>query len=228
MTDRTGRLIEWMTGNLEPVRPLAHPFFRTAAWLVLAVPYVALVVFVNSPRADLVLKVADVRFIIEEAAALLTGLTAAAAAFGTTIPGYNRRIMMLPVLPVAVWLASLSQGCVESWVHAGPDGLSLTPDWYCFPAIVLVGAVPAITMAMMLRRGAPLTPYITVALGGLAAAGLGDFGLRLFHAPDASIMVLVWQFGSVVALTLLAGCTGPYLLNWTSIARFSRRGDVAG
>src|SRR5215471_2432514 len=66
--------------------------------------------------------------------------------------------------------------CVEDWIHFGPDGLSLQPDWFCFPAIVLVGAVPAIAMAVMLRRGAPLTPHITSALGGLAAAGLGNFG----------------------------------------------------
>ena len=62
-------------------------------------------------------------------------------------------------------------------------------------------------MAVMLRRGAPLTPFATMALGGLAAAALGDFGLRLFHSQDASLMVLVWQFGTVVVLSVLAG--GP-------------------
>jgi hypothetical protein len=69
----------------------------------------------------------------------------------------------------------------------------------------------------MLRRGAPLTPSITVALGGLAAAGLGNFGLRLFHAQDASLMVLVWQVGSVAILTMAAACAGRLLLNWRSV-----------
>jgi hypothetical protein len=69
-------------------------------------------------------------------------------------------------------------------------------------------------MAVMLRRGAPLTPKITTALGGLAAAGLGNFGLRLFHPQDSSLMVLVWQMGSVLLLTLLCGMAGRLLLRW--------------
>jgi hypothetical protein len=88
---------------------------------------------------------------------------------------------------------------------------------FCLPAIVLVGAFPAVAMAVMLRRGAPLTPFATMALGGLAAAALGDFGLRLFHAQDASLMVLVWQFGTVFVLSAFAGWAGRYLLSWRSI-----------
>jgi len=59
-------------------------------------------------------------------------------------------------------------------------------------------------------------PTVTVALGGIAAAGLGDFGLRLFHAQDAALMVLVWQVGSVFVFAALAACAGRYVLNWAS------------
>ncbi len=80
-------------------------------------------------------------------------------------------------------------------------------------------------MAVMLRRGAPLSPHTTTALGGLAAAGLGNFGLRLFHSQDASLMVLVWQVGTVFILTAMAAWAGHYLLNWRSIIG-SDRGSV--
>src|SRR5262245_27092335 len=132
-------------------------------------------------------------------------------------PRYDRKFLFLPALPLAIWLGSLGDGCVEDWIHFGPDGLSLQPDWFCFPTIVLVGAVPAIAMAVMLRRGAPLTPHVTSALGGLAAAGLGNFGLRLFHSQDVSVMVLVWQVGAVCVLAAIAALAGRYLLNWRSI-----------
>jgi hypothetical protein len=69
-------------------------------------------------------------------------------------------------------------------------------------------------MTVMLRRGAPLTPHLTAALGGLAAAGLANFGLRLFHTQDASLMVLVWQVGSVVILTAACAFAGRRLMNW--------------
>jgi len=83
--------------------------------------------------------------------------------------------------------------------------------------------VPAIAMALMLRRGAPLTPHVSAALGGLAAAGLGNFGLRLFHPQDASIMVLVWQMGTVFVLTALAGWAGHLLLDWHVLLETARR-----
>jgi hypothetical protein len=217
MTMDTEKLIERLAEGVGPVRPLAPPWIRTAAWFLVAIPYVALVVFVVSPRADLIAKASEWRYAIEQVAALATGITAAIAGFTTVIPGYDRKILFLPALPLAIWLGSLGEGCVQDWIRFGPDGLSLRPDWFCFPAIVLVGAVPAMVMAVMLRRGAPLTPHVTAALGGLAAAGLGNFGLRLFHSQDASLMVLVWQVGTVFILTAFAAWAGQYLLNWRSI-----------
>jgi hypothetical protein len=213
----TDRLIQTLVDTAQPVRPLSRPWMRCALWLAIAVPYVGLVVYVMSPRADLVIKMTEARFLIEQSAALATGIAAAIAAFATTIPGYSRKILLLPALPLAAWLGALGQGCVSAWIRSGPAELSLQPDWICFPAIVLVGAIPAVAMVVMLRRGAPLTPCTTVALGGLAAAGLGNFGLRLFHPQDASLMVLVWQFGSVFMLATLAGCMGRYILNWRSV-----------
>jgi hypothetical protein len=222
MTTDTEKLIERLAEAAEPVRPLSHPWMRTAAWLLVAIPYVALVVLVVSPRADLLTKALEWRYLVEQLAALATGITAAIAAFATVIPGYDRKFLFLPALPLAIWLGSLGEGCVQDWIRFGPDGVSLQPDWFCFPAIVLVGAVPAIAIAVMLRRGAPLTPHVTAALGGLAAAGLGNFGLRLFHSQDASLMVLVWQVGTVFILTAMAAWAGRYLLNWRSITATAR------
>jgi hypothetical protein len=208
----TDTLVDRLAQGLEPVRRLRPPWTRTMAWCLVALSYVALVVFVVSPRADLIAKVFDWRYVIEQTAAFATAVTAATAAFATTIPGHHRRIALLPMLPLSVWLGTLGQGCLRDWVHA--NGLALTPDWFCFPAIAMVGAIPAIAMAVMLRRGAPLTPHLTTALGGLAAAGVANFGLRLFHDQDASMMVLVWQVGSVAILTAACALAGNHLIIW--------------
>jgi len=213
----TDQLIQRLAETSGPVSRLSPPSARTTMWFALAIPYVALVVIVMSPRTDLVAKLSDAGFVIEQLAALTTGIAAAMAAFASIVPGFDRRFVLLPVLPFAVWLGSLSLGCIQTWLRFGPDGLSLQPDWFCFPAIVLVGMVPAIAMALMLRRGAPLTPHLTTMLGGLAATGLGDFGLRLFHPQDASIMVLVWQMATVFVLTAVAGWAGGFIMNWRSL-----------
>src|SRR6266498_1860192 len=209
MTEKTDTLIQRLAESSAPVRRLRAPWWRTIFWLGIAVPYVALVVYVVSPRSDLIAKMSNSQFVIEQIAALATGIAAAVAAFA-----------------LAVWLGSLGHGCVQDWIRLGPEGLSLRPDWFCFPSIVLVGAVPAIAMAVMVRRGAPLTPHLTAALGGLAAAGLGNFGLRFFHPQDASLMVLVWQFGTVFVLSALAGWTGRYFLSWRALIGGSHRPAV--
>ena len=74
-------------------------------------------------------------------------------------------------------------------------------------------------MALMLRRGAPLTPHLTAALGGLAAAGLANVGVRIIHSEDVSVMLLVWHVGSVIVLSALAGSIGHYFLKWPSVIR---------
>lgn len=221
---QTDKLIQHLVDAVEPVRPLPRPWLRTACWLALALPYMALVVLMMSSRDDLAAKIGDWRFVIEQLAALATGVAAAMAAFASTVPGFNRKYLLVPVLPLAIWLGSIGQGCLQAWMQFGVDSImSLQSDWMCFPAILLVGAVPAVVMAFMLRRGAPLTPYLTAALGGLAVAGIGNFGLRLFHPQDASIMVLVWQIGTVFVLTILAGWAGRFLLDWRSMTGNVRR-----
>jgi hypothetical protein len=71
----------------------------------------------------------------------------------------------------------------------------------------------------MLRHGAPLTPRLTTGLGALAAAGLANFFLRLFHPEDVTIMLLFWHVGGVFVLSAIAASAGRYLLNWRSITR---------
>lgn len=181
-------------------------------WLAISVVYIAIMLALT-PRHGLPSKLADPRFLLEQVSALAAGICAAAAAFATVIPGRNRRLLALLLLPVAGWLGSIGEGCIRNW----PQGLSLQHDLSCFPFIVLLGAFPAIAMAVMLRRGAPLTPHLTAALGGLGAAGLANFFLRLFHPEDVTLMLLVWHVGGVFLLSAVAAGAGRLLLNWHSI-----------
>jgi hypothetical protein len=188
--------------------------------------YVAAVVFVM-PLGDLSVKLLDPLFITEALAALATGVAAAVAAFVTVVPGSSRRWIVLPLLPLAIWLGSLGPGCIRELKQFGLYGISLDHSLLCFPSIVLLGAVPAVTMAVMLRRGAPLTPHLTAALGGLAAAGIGNAGVRLIHPEDVTVMLLVWHVGCVMGLSVLAGSAGRYLLNWQLLVKTSGASNPA-
>lgn len=211
----TDRVIAQLVRDARPVRRLSDPLLRTTAWLAIALAAVGLSVYLMGPRTDLGMKVHDARYLTEQIAALLTAVTTALAAFMIVVPGRSRFWLTLPIAPLSLWLASIGWGCGAEWTRGDA---TFESDWSCFPAIALVGAIPAIAMVLMLRRGAPLLPHLAIGLGALAAAALGDFGLRLFHTIDAGLMVLVWQIGSVVILTAILTRFAPALFRWPHTA----------
>jgi hypothetical protein len=83
---KTDELIQSLAIAARPVRPLASPWTRMVLWLAIAAPYMVLVVLVVSPRADLMGKLSEARYLVEQIAALATGVAAAVAAFASTIP----------------------------------------------------------------------------------------------------------------------------------------------
>lgn len=211
---QTSELISELTDGVHPVRRLYSPQRRLCLWLVLSLPVVAAAVAIISPRPDLLVKVVEARFLLEQAAALATAVAAALAALTLVAPGWPRWMVTLPALPAAVWLGTLGAGCVADWRLAGAAGLRMWPEPACLGYIAGIGLVPALVLVVMVRRGAPLAPRTTLFLAGLASAALANFGLRLFHDTDAGLMVLAWQFGSVLLLSLAAGLAGTHLLRW--------------
>lgn len=214
---RTEDLVKSLAVNAEAVRPLSSPHVRMLVWFSISVTYAALVVLLVGPRPDIGERLADVRFVVEVTSAFMVSALAAAAAFCAECPGRPLWERFAPVPALAVWLAMLGDGCWRAWIQGGPSGLAIVPDFLCFPSIVLISMVPTILILAMIRRGAPIAPISTTTLAMLAAGALGAAALRLFHTQDASVMVLVWQFGSVAVLALLGGLAGRRLLRWPHV-----------
>ncbi|HEY1244586.1 MAG TPA: NrsF family protein [Hyphomicrobiaceae bacterium] len=211
---QTEEFIQRLAADTGAVRRLQPPWRRGLLWFALALPYVAAVAWWHLARLDAAQVLADPRFMVEQAAALATALTAAFVAFGSVVPGFDRRALLLPLAPLALWFAGVGHGCVQDWLRLGADGLTVRPDWDCLPAALLIGAVPAAAMVVMLRRGAPLYPRATLMLGALAVAAVSNLGMQVFHFRDASIMLLAWHLGGMTAISVLAGSLGGRLLRW--------------
>ncbi len=202
----TNRLIRELAQDAAPVRRLMPPERRLARWLAVAVPPVIAIAWAMGFRPDLDLRIAEPLFAIQLFAALATAVTAGWAALCATVPGEPRWKLALPLIPFGVWLAAIGQQCWAEWLRFG--AMPYAPDPACIPAIAIIGAVPALAIFAAIRRGAALQPRLAVLLGALAAGALGDFGLRLVHEADAGLMVLIWQFGTVVGLSALAALFG--------------------
>jgi hypothetical protein len=210
----TEEFIKRLTADLRPVRPLRPPGVRALLWLALSGSYVAAVIWTKLVMVDAAQVVADVRFVVEQVATLVTALTAAIAAFRSTVPGFDKRILMLPLVPLAFWLASVGHGCVQDWLRLGADGLRVRPDWDCVPMATIIGIIPSVAIVAMLRRGLAAHPRLTLTMAALAVASVANFGLQFAHFRDASIMVLTWHLGAAAVLSALGGLLGGQLLAW--------------
>jgi len=210
---QTDELIKRLVADLQPVRPLRSPSARALLWLALALSCVALVVRDKLMLLDPPQVAADARFMVEQGATLATGLAAAIAAFRSIIPGYDRRMLLLPLPPLGLWIASVGRGCAQDWAQLGADGLTLRPDWDCLLPAVLISIVPAVAMVAMLRKGWPPQPGVTLALGALAVASIANLGMQFAHVHDASIMVLAWHLGAAAVLSALGAWLGSQVLS---------------
>jgi hypothetical protein len=219
----TEMMIRDLAGRSLPIRPLARPWVRATTWLAISLPSTLLVMVMMTAHGDWSSRLLMPRVIGEEVFALSTGLLAAVAAFVTVVPGYNRRVLFLPLVPLLLWLGGLGQGSLREWLQLTSQGFSMRPEWVCLPATMMAGAVPAIVMIVMLRRGAPLTPRLSTLLGGLAAAGLGNLGVCVTHHSYGNVFVLVWHVAIVVSLTVAVGSAGRRLLSWESLVESTRR-----
>jgi len=210
----TEDLVRSLTGDLKPVRRLALPVWRAMGWFGLSLAFAAGAAYLVGLRHDLSDMFTDGRFIVEFAAILLTSLMAAAAAFCAGCPGRPlwERFAALPFL--CLWVASVVFGCWQDWSRLGAAGMAITPDPICLPTLLAWSALPGAAIFVMVKRGAPLAPLSTTALAALAATALGAAAMRLTHATDANVMVLIWQVGSVALLTCAAMLFGRRILRW--------------
>jgi len=208
----TDRLLERLALELTPVRRLSAPHVRLGWWLLISMPAAGLVAWVSGLRPDLAARLSDPSFLIEEGAALLTALIGAYAALCGGLPDQPGWKLWLPMAPMALWLGALGRQCLDVFLRIGPEGLRVTTDAMCIPAIALGGLVPAIAIVAMLRHSGRFRTTDACLCGSLGAAALGAAALRLYHREDAAVMVIVWQLGSVALFSLISGVIGRALV----------------
>jgi hypothetical protein len=216
---KTEDLIVGLARDAGPVQRLRHPWLRATVWVAATTAYLAGVVLFMAPPGRLVAAFGDPRFSLEQLAAGLVGLTAGAAALATVVPGYGRRVLIAPIAAGVLWIGIVASGGVQELLRYGATGFPLRTDWPCVVAIVMIGALPAVALVGMLRRGAPLAPRMTLVLAVLSAAALANVVACVIRPHDTSITVLLWHGTTVLALSCAAGVLGTSVLPWKLLWR---------
>jgi hypothetical protein len=220
---KTPDLIASLAANVAPVRRLRPPAIRAACWLLLAAVVLILLAISQGIRPDFAQRLRDSAFVIGMAASLLTGILAAFAAFLVSLPDRSRLWLLLPVPALVAWLSNVGYQCLVQWISIGPDGLSFGEAARCFATLVLTSLPLSLAMLVMLRYAAPLRPTAVTLMGSLAVAAITATALSLFHAMDATVMVLMWNVGTAVLLVGLGGLFGRKMFRWVAPRTLSPR-----
>jgi len=204
----TPNLISLLAASAKPVRRLRPPLVRATLWLLLAALVFALLAVSHGLRADLVQRVAQPVFVIGIVASLVTGILAAVASFFLSLPDRSRAWALLPLPALLLWISAVSYGCLTNWVSIGPDGMRMGEAARCFATLMLTSMPLSIALYVMLRHAAWLRPTAVTVTGGLAVAAMTATALSLFHDLDATVMVLVWNFGVAAVIVGLGWLLG--------------------
>jgi hypothetical protein len=153
-------------------------------------------------------------YLVQQSAALVTGIMAARAAFASVIPGANKRMWMMPAVGAGVWGLSLMWAGALDLQAVGTLGVTSQSDWPCVASMTVGGLVVGAPLVWMLRRGAPLTPGLTAFLAALAALSFANIEACLTRPHAFALTVLLWHGSTVAAVAALCALTGRRWLRW--------------
>ena len=205
-------LIERLSADARPIRPLARPWVRAGAWLGAAL-WVALLLsfFTNFPNLRTRLMAVPDMW-LSEAGALGTAVLAALAAFESSIPGRSRAWALLPLPAFALWVGASGYGCLRMQAVPGTIAEPHMHGMVCVSFMLLVAVPLAALLMVLLLRACPLRPGLTALLGGMACAGAASVLLSMIHPFDATGEDLAMHLAAVLAIIGLSRIVGRRVL----------------
>jgi hypothetical protein len=211
---KTDELIDRLGRDVTVVKPLRAPRTRTIVWLLWAAVYLVVVAVMMLTMMSPARVTVTPLYLLQQGAALVTGIAAARAAFASVVPGASTRVWVQAAGSAAVWVVSLLwQGILD--VHtSGTLGASRETDWPCVASIAIGALVLGGPLVWMLRRGAPLTPRTTALLAGSAALSFANIEACATRPHAFAITVLLWHGGTITLVVALFAGMGRRWLRW--------------
>ncbi len=211
-SDNISRLIGDLASDLRPVRRIEAPWLSALFWSLSVLALALVLVAIKDYLPWAAPMQADVYTWPGIAAAGLTGLLAAFAAFQISLPDRNSAWAFLPLPPFLAWIVINGIGCIA---YAATPG-ALPGEWpafmQCLSVLIALSVPLSVVLILMVRRARPLRPSLVALMGGLAVAGAAQTLLVLVHPHDATLLDLAAHGLAVVLIVGLNAALGGRLL----------------
>lgn len=200
----TDRLIEELSREAKPVKPLAPPLIRATGLLAaLSVAMAAFAAFAGNIDETLA-HFPNVRFALELVGALTAGVAGIVAAVVLSIPGRAQAWVYLPLPGIVLWLIGGGLECYRQVNDLGYVPASLFASRDCFLFIVSAGVPAAAAVYVFLRRNLSVEAVRVTVLATLGTALLAATLLQFVHAHGTNPIDFGTHIVAVILLTLFA------------------------
>ncbi len=205
------KFIDGLADELEPVKPLAHPFVRIAPFFVIAILYVGVLVQFVGLRPDIANKFTDPSWMMETFMMGFIAISAGIASAFLSVPDMRGEKWV-----VAPPLTTLGIFAVWSTFRAMSEGLHM-PQLHmdhCMGEGMFMAAVPMTMLIFMIKKGATTRPRLTCFMNILSAAALAYIGLRLTCMMDTVGHATVSHLVPYVVIGTVLGLGAKKLYKW--------------
>jgi hypothetical protein len=209
MRNSTDLIVDQLTAELKPVKPLRSPLVYAALWLAVSTVFIGILVMHHGMRPDIGVLLAEPGYRMLFLACAGTAVLGAAATFLISLPDRTPYWALLPVPALSLWFAGTGIGCYADWVQYGPDGIVTGTSFGCLGWIIAASLPLDVLLVLMIRHAAFVRPRLALTIGMMSAAALASAGLMLFHEIETTLMIFIWHGGAVLLLSALAGAGVP-------------------
>lgn len=214
MAQKSEQLIAELVAGLEPVRPLRQRSGMARAILALIgsacgmVWLVGLRADILAGRPDAMLLMSGGLFLVLALASAWTVIDMARPYVGTRREGWGWTALMAGVLPAAALILIGS-----AWMRGVPSGLDMDGVG-CMKFGLAWSVLTFVTLALWLRRGAPMQPARAGLLTGVAAGSAGIFAVTLICPHNDLVHIGIWHGLTVIIAGLAGRIAVPRLIAW--------------
>jgi len=129
----------------------------------------------------------------------------------TATPLTAMRALMVPVL---LLLAAVLYELVTVSVSAWPSRAMGVNGVMCVASILFLSLLPLTATIYALRQGAPTSPAVMGAVGGLLAGALGATVFAMHCTNDSPLFVAIWYALAIGLMSIFGLLVGKRALRW--------------